>query len=125
MISALYASMRLSRESPLFSRLYDLVHARGREVNVFLAAEELKMSVSKLKFRFVCESRNAPERNAGSSVKKYLDILLLDLIEDYLKYSALSIGEIVRATRFPDIYSLSHFYKRMRGRAPSRFSTTC
>ena len=117
--------MRLSRESPLFSRLYDLVHARGREVNVFLAAEELKMSVSKLKFRFVCESRNAPERNAGSSVKKYLDILLLDLIEDYLKYSALSIGEIARATRFSDIYSLSHFYKRMRGRAPTRFSTTC
>ena len=112
------------RESPLFSRLYDLVHARGREVNVSLAAEELKMSVSQLKYRFVCESRNAPERNAGSSVKKYLDTLLLELIEDYLKYSALSIGEIARATRFPDIYSLSHFYKRMRGRAPTCFSTT-
>ena len=107
-------------ESPLFSRLYDLVHSRGREVNVSLAAEELNLTVSQLKYRFLCESRNAPERKAGTSVKRYIDGLLAELIEDYLKYSALTIGEIAKATRFPDIYSLSHFYKRMRGRAPTQ-----
>ena len=33
----------------------------------------------------------------------------------------LSIGEIARATRFPDIYSMSHFYKRLRGRSPANW----
>ncbi len=107
-------------EPMLFSRLYDLVHSRGREMNVSLAAEELSMTRSQLKYRFLCESRNAPDRNAGTSVKRYLDRLLAELIDDYLNYSALTIGEIARATRFPDIYSLSHFYKRMRKTAPTR-----
>ena len=106
-------------EPRLFTRLYDLVHSRGREVNVSLAADELRLTVSQLKYRFLCESRKAPGRNAATSVKRYLDGLLAELIDDYLQYSTLSIGEIARATRFPDLCSLSHFYKRMRGRAPT------
>lgn len=113
------ASPESENETPLLSRLRDLVHSRGRELNVCVAAEELNLTVSQLKYRFAgeCAKAGLPDR----SVKRYIDRLLTELIESYLEYSMLSIGEIARATRFPDIYSMSHFYKRLRGRSPANW----
>ena len=113
------ASPESADETPLLSRLRDLVHSRGRELNVCVAAEELNLTVSQLKYRFAgeCAKAGLPDRSA----KRYIDRLLTELIESYLEYSMLSIGEIARATRFPDIYSMSHFYKRLRGRSPANW----
>ena len=84
-----------------------------------VAAEELNLTVSQLKYRFAgeCAKAGLPDRSA----KHYIDRLLTELIESYLEYSMFSIGEIARATRFPDIYSMSHFYKRLRGRSPANW----
>lgn len=103
-------------EPDLPTRLNQLVQTRGREINVQIAAMELGMTVSQLKYQFRRESPS------GCGLKKFLDEVLASLIENYLEYSKLSIGEIARAVRFPDIYSMSHFYRRIRGRPPKMFS---
>lgn len=105
------------------AQLREMVLYKGKEINVELAAQQLGCSVSSLKYSFARAARQCPELNGDTSIKRYLDQVCLELIENHLEYSHFSIGRIAETTGFPDIYALSRFYTRMRGFPPSQFSS--
>jgi|GEM_PF-4684124 AraC-like DNA-binding protein len=103
-------------------QLREMVLSEGKRINVEMAAARLNCSVSRLKYLFARAAARCREVNGDTSVKRYLDRVCLELVENYLEYSSFSIGRIAETTGFPDIYALSRFYTRMRGYPPSRFN---
>ena len=103
------------------TQLREMVLSEGREINVETAAARLGCTVSSLKYSFARAAKQCPELNGDTSVKRYLDRVCLELVENHLEYSSFSIGRIAETTGFPDIYALSRFYTRMRGFPPSHF----
>jgi AraC-like DNA-binding protein len=103
------------------TQLREMVLSEGRKINVEMAATRLGCTVSSLKYSFARAAKQCLELNGDTSVKRYLDRVCLELVENHLEYSSFSIGRIAETTGFPDIYALSRFYTRMRGFPPSHF----
>ncbi len=106
-------------EPELAVRLREAVLYHGKEVDLAFAAKWLHLPVSGLKYRFRKLRKSHPEY--GNSPSEFCGRICLEMIENYLEYSSLSIGEIADAIHFPDIYALSRFYAKKRGIPPSEF----
>lgn len=123
LLDSLPASPKNETEPELLRELHSLVQSRRRELNVQTAAETLGFDVSQLKYRFRLIAEAHPERTAGTSVKRWIDRELMTLAERYLVYSRLSMTEIARELRFPDVYSFSRFVRRISERPPKSHRT--
>lgn len=107
----------------IIAQIREMVMALGKKVNVESVAASLDISVSRLKYLFAQAVKESSVTGGDTSVKKFIDLTCLELIENYLKYSDFSIGRIAETTGFPDIYALSRFYTRLRGYPPSHFKS--
>ncbi len=103
----------------LLTALAELVAGEGAWINVQNAAEKLQLSLSQLKYQYALAIRELPETEPHLTLKQYLDIQLMQLIDRYLYYSDLPLGEIAAQTKFNNIYTFSRFCRRMTGVAPS------
>ena len=63
------------------------------------------------------------KKETGVSLKTYIDMELLKKAQEMLHYSDLNISEVAEKLGFADIYSFSHFFKRVSGISPRAFIT--
>ena len=108
-------------EPELFRRIREFTLSHGRLANIDTAAEYLGCSSAHLKYIFRKTAVENPSCNISTSPKDFIDNVILEMIERYLKYSDMPISQIAKSTQFPDIYKLSRFYCRMRGISPLKF----
>lgn len=95
--------------------LVQQVHAQtrrhqGRLCSVKQLANEMGYSPGYLSSEF--------HRRTGKALKAHLDELRARAAEDLLRYADLSITSIAAALGFPDVFSFSRFFKRLRGYPP-------
>jgi AraC-like DNA-binding protein len=103
-----------NRAEPDFvSNTKEIVYTYGAEANVSFIAEKLGWSTGYLKHIF--------KRELNMSIKKFIDREMAGIIKKYLLYSDRNITETASLCHFPDVYSLSRFFKRVTGKTPSGY----
>ncbi len=110
------AKARASEAPPLLRAIAEAVLRRGYKLNVNLLADELKLTLSQLKYQF----RKA-NNTASPNLKHYLDSLLIFAAGNHLRYSDLKPGAIAQLLNFPDVYTFSRFFKHRTGLTPRAF----
>jgi AraC-like DNA-binding protein len=60
-------------------------------------------------------------REAGETLKSYIDRAVCRNAEKLIIYSAMNISEIADALGFDSVYTFSRFFKRINGRSPTEF----
>lgn len=108
-------------EPEIFALTREKVMAWGRMANIDNIAESIGFSPAHYKYIFRKTALENPELEIDTSPKNFIDNILVEMIERYLKYSKMPISQIAVSVKFPDIYKLSRFYFRMRGISPSDF----
>jgi AraC family transcriptional activator of pobA len=58
---------------------------------------------------------------AGVTLKRYIDEHRAEAAEALLRYSDYNFSRIADTMGFPDLFTFSRFFKRMRGRSPREF----
>nr|WP_288812103.1 helix-turn-helix domain-containing protein [uncultured Sphingobacterium sp.] len=61
------------------------------------------------------------KRNFGSSLRDYINMYRIELIEHRLKSTAYTLKQIAQELGFVDESHLSHFYKRTKGYSPTTY----
>ncbi len=112
---------KIQTEPEIFTLTREKVMAWGRLANIDNIAEHLGFSPAHYKYIFRKTALENPELKISTSPKIFIDNILTEMIERYLKYSKMPISQIASSVKFPDIYKLSRFYFRMRGISPSDF----
>ena len=123
-LNKIYSTQKTA-EPEFFRQIREFVLAHGRLANIDSAAEHLLCTSDHLKYIFRKTALENPELGIGTSPKDFIDNIILEMIERYLKYSKMPISQIAKSTKFSDIYKLSRFYFRMRGISPSDFRKNC
>ena len=108
-------------EPEIFVLTREKVMAWGRLANIDNIAEALGFSAAHYKYVFRKTAIDNPSLGISTSPKDFIDNVLVEMIERYLKYSKMSISQVAASTNFPDIYKLSRFYFRIRGVSPTDF----
>lgn len=105
-----------NQTDPIISKVKQCVEdTQGTGITVEALASQVGMSPSRLLTRF----RHQEKR----TLKNYIDQERAECACDLLKYSTMNIAEIADQMNFPDIYSFSRFFKRMKGISPKQFRT--
>ena len=117
-LNKVYSSQK-DTEPELFHQIREFVLVHGRLANIDNTAAHLHCTSNHLKYIFRKTALENPQFKTGTSPKIFIDNIILEMIERYLKYSKMSISQIAKSTKFPDIYKLSRFYFRMCGISPS------
>ncbi len=86
----------------------------GAVSNVDDLAENFGMTRSEFKYRFKQEIGHG-------RIKQYIDSVLLEMIEQHLRYSDVPLNMIAGQLHFSSIYAFSRYYKHHRGISPSEF----
>lgn len=60
-------------------------------------------------------------REAGETLKSFVDRAVCRNAEKLIHYSAMNISEIGDALNFDSVYSFSRFFKRINGKSPTQF----
>lgn len=95
----------------LYEKMIHFLHkVEGRRVKVSEIAQALHISIVHASREF--------KREHGDSLKHYIDENTAISARNYLKYTGYSIAQISDILEFPDVYSFSHFIKKMTGKSP-------
>lgn len=63
------------------------------------------------------------KKDMGITLKKYIDLKILDKIQDKLIYSNMTLKELAYQFRFSDEFYLSRFFKKYVGISPKQYKT--
>ena len=99
-------------ESSFIMAIREEVCKRGYALNVGDLADFFHCTRSQLQYRF------SREYSRKTSIKNFMEEILLNLAEKHLHYSSMNLTEIAREMNFPSIYVFSRFYKRKTGVSP-------
>jgi len=103
-----------SVEDDFLFKVEDFVDKKqGKHVGVAELAAKLFLSTSRFSAKF--------KERSGISVKQFLDEKRCDYTKRLLRFSPITISDIAMQTGFDDIYSFSHFFKRVTGSSPSQY----
>ena len=100
------------QESPFLMSIREEVCRHGYKINVAELADFFQYSRSQLQYRFM------KEHHGDANIKGFIEDILISLVENHLKYSAMKLSQIAHTMNFPSIYIFSRFYKRKTGHSP-------
>ena len=100
--------------SKFLTDLQAVICELGAASNIDDLAERFHLTRAEFRYRFSKET-------GSGNIKSYIDNILLNLIEQHMRYSNISLNKIAQQMNFSSIYAFSRYYRHKRGITLSEF----